>query len=131
VRKAVTDADNWLFAQLQQQDKLTKTVTPSLTCAAVDQKYRELMNTCEPIMTKPKPKVEPKPEEKPQEKPAENAQEKPSGEANAANANEKDQDSDTPMKDAERSNRDDQKDQSQAEEDNTPLEPPVDPMEVD
>jgi len=85
VRKIANEYDTWLFEEQQKQDKISKIDAPSFTCSQIDLKYRELMNLCEPIMTKPKPK--PKPQE-PTPTPNANATPNATPDANAnANAN--------------------------------------------
>jgi len=75
VRKAATEADEWMLNKMVQQDKIAHYEQPSMMCSEIDSKYRELLNTCQPVITKPKPeppkpeppKVEPQPEVKKEE----------------------------------------------------------------
>jgi hypothetical protein len=55
------EVDNWLVTALIQQEKLPKTSDPSLACATIQQKQRELTEFCDKIINAPKPK--PKKEE--------------------------------------------------------------------
>merc|ERR1712176_1309826 len=64
VKKYVDDADAWLTQQLIKQDKLKKYGNPVLKCKDIDDKYREVYNKCNPIVSTPKPKPKPKKEEK-------------------------------------------------------------------
>jgi len=70
VRKAASEVDNWLLTSMIQQDKLKPYDQPALLCSEIDSKFRELLNKCQPIATKPKPepKPEPKTEQKAEEK---------------------------------------------------------------
>merc|ERR1712048_1369059 len=64
VKKCADDADAWLMQQLIKQDKLKKYENPVLKCKDIDDKYREVYNKCNPIVSTPKPKPKPKKEEK-------------------------------------------------------------------
>jgi len=63
VKKYADDADAWLTQQLIKQDRLKKHENPVLKCKDVDNKYREVYDQCNKIVTTPKPKP-PKKEEK-------------------------------------------------------------------
>merc|ERR1712176_1197642 len=64
VKKCADDADAWITNQLIKQDRLKKRENPVLKCKDIDDKYREVYNKCNPIVSTPKPKPKPKKEEK-------------------------------------------------------------------
>jgi len=54
--------DEWLMDKIIQQERVPLYEKPILITKDVDEKYRELLNQCQPIINKPKP--EPPKEEK-------------------------------------------------------------------
>lgn len=67
VKDFADNCDKWLMDKQKQQDKLNKWDNPALLCKEIDHQYRELLNQCNPIISKPKP-APPKKEEKKEEK---------------------------------------------------------------
>ncbi|EGD83551.1 HS24/P52 protein [Salpingoeca rosetta] len=93
VADAVAETEEWLNTKSAEQAKLPKSTPPVLTTKDLDAKRSELERTCNPIMSTPKPKVEPpKEEEKKAEQPEGDAQDKKAEgeEADAAAAKEGD-----------------------------------------
>ncbi|XP_054845640.1 heat shock 70 kDa protein 4L [Eublepharis macularius] len=62
VEKYTTEAMNWLNAKMNAQNRLSLTQDPVVKVAEIIAKYKELDNLCNPIIYKPKPKVEPQSE---------------------------------------------------------------------
>uniref|UniRef100_A0A8C7ITE8 Heat shock protein 4b n=1 Tax=Oncorhynchus kisutch TaxID=8019 RepID=A0A8C7ITE8_ONCKI len=58
VDKMVNDAMIWMNSKMNQQSKLSLTVEPAVKVREIQDKTKELYSTCNPIVTKPKPKVE-------------------------------------------------------------------------
>ncbi|XP_030594730.1 heat shock 70 kDa protein 4b isoform X2 [Archocentrus centrarchus] len=90
VDKLSSDAMMWMNSAMNQQSKQSLTVDPSVKVKDIRAKTRELFSACNPIVTKPKPKVELPKEETPaeqngpvdgQEKPQEEAADKGTTEA--------------------------------------------------
>ncbi|KAM4621949.1 heat shock 70 kDa protein 4b [Polymixia lowei] len=67
VDKLVNDAMIWMNSAMNQQSKQSLTVDPSVKVKDIQAKTRELFSACNPIMTKPKPKVELPKDDKPAE----------------------------------------------------------------
>uniref|UniRef100_A0A665WEA5 Heat shock 70 kDa protein 4-like n=1 Tax=Echeneis naucrates TaxID=173247 RepID=A0A665WEA5_ECHNA len=82
VDKLASDAMIWMNSAMNQQSKQSLTVDPSVKVKDIQAKTRELFSACNPIVTKPKPKVELPKEDTPadQNGPV-NGQEKPQEEA--------------------------------------------------
>ncbi|XP_034037148.1 heat shock 70 kDa protein 4b isoform X2 [Thalassophryne amazonica] len=85
VDKLASDAMMWMNSAMNQQSKQSLTVDPSVKVKEIEAKTRELFSACNPIVTKPKPKVELPKEDTPaeqngpvdgQEKPQEDAADK-------------------------------------------------------
>eukprot|EP00488_Nonionellina_sp_1-RS-2012_P003224 TRINITY_DN6674_c0_g1_i1.p1 TRINITY_DN6674_c0_g1~~TRINITY_DN6674_c0_g1_i1.p1 ORF type:complete len:118 (-),score=36.22 TRINITY_DN6674_c0_g1_i1:228-581(-) len=70
VFKYANDADAWLTNLQIKQDRLKKYETPMLKCKDIDNRYRELYEKCNKILTipKPKPKTPPPPTKRREEK---------------------------------------------------------------
>jgi len=61
--------ESWLTTEMAKQDKLPKSVDPTIVVSDINKKKTELEKFATPIFNKPKPKPEPKKEEpKPEEK---------------------------------------------------------------
>nr|XP_046152069.1 heat shock 70 kDa protein 4-like isoform X3 [Oncorhynchus gorbuscha] len=58
VDKMVNEAMIWLNSKMNQQSKLSLTVEPAVRVREIQDKTKELYSSCNPIVTKPKPKVE-------------------------------------------------------------------------
>ncbi|XP_022072073.1 heat shock 70 kDa protein 4b [Acanthochromis polyacanthus] len=58
VDKLASDAMMWMNSSMNQQSKQSLTVDPSVKVKDIQAKTRELFSACNPIVTKPKPKVE-------------------------------------------------------------------------
>ncbi|XP_017340400.1 heat shock 70 kDa protein 4b [Ictalurus punctatus] len=84
VDKMVGDVMIWMNSRMNQQSKQSLTVDPVVTAAEITAKTRELFSSCNPIVTKPKPKVEVPKEDKPAEQNGPvDAQENPEAEPSA------------------------------------------------
>ncbi|KAK2545976.1 Hspa4l [Columba livia] len=59
VEKYVTEAMNWLNSKMNAQNKLSLTQDPVVKVAEILTKSKELDSFCNPIIYKPKPKIEP------------------------------------------------------------------------
>uniref|UniRef100_A0A8D0L708 Heat shock 70 kDa protein 4L n=1 Tax=Sphenodon punctatus TaxID=8508 RepID=A0A8D0L708_SPHPU len=59
VEKYTSEAMNWLNSKMNAQNKLSLTQDPVVKVAEILAKSKELDNLCNPIIYKPKPKVEP------------------------------------------------------------------------
>ncbi|ETE71100.1 Heat shock 70 kDa protein 4, partial [Ophiophagus hannah] len=68
VEKITNEAMEWMNNKLNLQHKRSLTLDPVITAKEIEAKTKELINICNPIVTKPKPKVEPPKED---QKPAE------------------------------------------------------------
>ncbi|XP_052010786.1 heat shock 70 kDa protein 4b [Xyrauchen texanus] len=84
VDRMVNDVMIWMNSKMNQQSKQSLTVEPVLKTSEIEAKTKELFSTCNPIVTKPKPKVELPKEENPSEpngpvNPQESAEAQPSG----------------------------------------------------
>ncbi|KAI3351223.1 hypothetical protein L3Q82_005782 [Scortum barcoo] len=78
VDKLTSEAMMWMNSAMNQQSKQSLTVDPSVKVKDIQAKTRELFSACNPIVTKPKPKVELPKEETPAEQNGPvNGQEKP------------------------------------------------------
>uniref|UniRef100_A0A7N6BGP4 Heat shock protein 4b n=1 Tax=Anabas testudineus TaxID=64144 RepID=A0A7N6BGP4_ANATE len=67
VDKLTNDAMIWMNSAMNQQSKQSLTLDPSVKVKDIRAKTRELFSSCNPIVTKPKPKVELPKEETPAE----------------------------------------------------------------
>ncbi|XP_061473000.1 heat shock 70 kDa protein 4 [Rhineura floridana] len=68
VEKDANEAMEWMNNKLNLQNKRNLTLDPVITAKEIEAKTKELVNMCNPIVTKPKPKVElPKEDQKPAE----------------------------------------------------------------
>uniref|UniRef100_A0A7N6BUE7 Heat shock protein 4a n=1 Tax=Anabas testudineus TaxID=64144 RepID=A0A7N6BUE7_ANATE len=67
VNKHVNDAMAWMNGKMNQQNSQDLTVDPVVKVVEIKAKTKELYSACNPILSKPKPKVEPPKEEKPTE----------------------------------------------------------------
>uniref|UniRef100_A0A7N8Y7T1 Heat shock protein 4b n=1 Tax=Mastacembelus armatus TaxID=205130 RepID=A0A7N8Y7T1_9TELE len=82
VDKLISDAMIWMNSAMNQQSKQSLAVDPSVKVKDIKAKTRELFSACNPIVTKPKPKVELPKEDTPAEQNGPvNEQEKPQEEA--------------------------------------------------
>ncbi|XP_039975777.1 heat shock 70 kDa protein 4b [Xiphias gladius] len=82
VDKLTNDAMIWMNSTMNQQSKQSLTVDPSVKVKDVKAKTRELFSACNPVVTKPKPKVELPKEDTPAEQNGPvNGQEKPQEES--------------------------------------------------
>lgn len=70
VRKALEAAQSWLYDTQSKQADLPKSTAPILTLSIIEAQRKTLYNTANPIMLKPKPKVEAPPPPAPEEKAA-------------------------------------------------------------
>nr|XP_009912102.1 PREDICTED: heat shock 70 kDa protein 4L isoform X1 [Haliaeetus albicilla] len=59
VEKYITEAMNWLNSKMNAQNKLSLTQDPVVKVAEILTKSKELDSFCNPIIYKPKPKIEP------------------------------------------------------------------------
>ncbi|XP_061786648.1 heat shock 70 kDa protein 4b [Nerophis lumbriciformis] len=67
VDKLASEAMMWMNSAMNQQNKQSSTMDPSIKVQEIQTKTRELFSACNPIVTKPKPKVELPKEETPAE----------------------------------------------------------------
>ncbi|XP_062443734.1 heat shock 70 kDa protein 4 isoform X2 [Rhea pennata] len=68
VEKSANEAMEWMNNKLNLQNKRSLTLDPVIKAKDIQAKIKELTSICNPVVTKPKPKVElPKEEEKPTE----------------------------------------------------------------
>uniref|UniRef100_A0A672H1S2 Heat shock 70 kDa protein 4-like n=1 Tax=Salarias fasciatus TaxID=181472 RepID=A0A672H1S2_SALFA len=82
VDKLTNEAMIWMNSAMNQQSKQSPTVDPSIKVKDIQAKTRELFAVCNPIVTKPKPKVELPKEDTPAEQNGPvNGQEKPQEES--------------------------------------------------
>ncbi|XP_030620565.1 heat shock 70 kDa protein 4b isoform X1 [Chanos chanos] len=58
VEKMVDEVMMWMNSKMNQQSKQSLTVDPIVKVTEIQSKTRELFSVCNPILTKPKPKVE-------------------------------------------------------------------------
>nr|KAF6348777.1 heat shock protein family A (Hsp70) member 4 [Myotis myotis] len=63
VEKSTNEAMEWMNKKLNLQNKQSLTVDPIVKAKDIEAKIKELMSICSPIISKPKPKVEPPKEE--------------------------------------------------------------------
>ncbi|KAI5167607.1 Heat Shock 70 Kda Protein 4, partial [Manis pentadactyla] len=63
VEKSTNEAMEWMNNKLNLQKKQSLTVEPVVKGRDTEAKIKELTNICSPIISKPKPKVEPPKEE--------------------------------------------------------------------
>uniref|UniRef100_A0A8D0LGH0 Heat shock protein family A (Hsp70) member 4 n=1 Tax=Sus scrofa TaxID=9823 RepID=A0A8D0LGH0_PIG len=63
VEKSMNEAMEWMNNKLNLQNKQSLTVDPVVKAKEIEAKIKELTNICNPIISKPKPKVEPPKEE--------------------------------------------------------------------
>uniref|UniRef100_A0AAQ5YT52 Heat shock protein 4a n=1 Tax=Amphiprion ocellaris TaxID=80972 RepID=A0AAQ5YT52_AMPOC len=64
VGKQVNDAMVWMNTKMNQQNNQDLTLDPVVKVAEIQAKTKELYSACNPVVSKPKPKVEPPKEEK-------------------------------------------------------------------
>ncbi|KAF4077721.1 hypothetical protein AMELA_G00211200 [Ameiurus melas] len=64
VEKQVNEAMNWMNSKMNEQSKQSLTLEPVIKASEIQAKTKGLSSTCNPIILKPKPKVEPPKEEK-------------------------------------------------------------------
>uniref|UniRef100_A0A8C4GMZ1 Heat shock protein 4a n=1 Tax=Dicentrarchus labrax TaxID=13489 RepID=A0A8C4GMZ1_DICLA len=64
VDKQVNDAMAWMNSKMNQQNSQDLTLEPVVKVGEIQAKTKELYSTCNPVVSKPKPKVEPPKEEK-------------------------------------------------------------------
>ncbi|MCI4381593.1 hypothetical protein PGIGA_G00253800 [Pangasianodon gigas] len=84
VDKMVGEVMIWMNSKMNQQSKQNLTMDPVVKAAEITAKTRELFSSCNPIVTKPKPKVEVPKEDKPAEQNGPvNGQENPEAEPSA------------------------------------------------
>lgn len=89
VDRMVNDVMIWMNSKMNQQSKQSLAVEPVVKTTDIQAKTRELFSTCNPIVTKPKPKVDLPKEENPSEpngpvNTQENPEAQPSGTEQAA-----------------------------------------------
>ncbi|KAA8589022.1 hypothetical protein FQN60_010367 [Etheostoma spectabile] len=79
VDKLASEAMIWMNSAMNQQSKQSLTVDPSIKVKDIQAKTRELFSTCNPVVTKPKPKpkVEPPKEDTAEQNGPVNEQDKP------------------------------------------------------
>ncbi|KAM9451011.1 heat shock 70 kDa protein 4a [Clarias gariepinus] len=76
VEKQVNEAMNWMNNKMNEQSKQSLTLQPVIKACEIQAKTKELSSTCNPIMLKPKPKVElPKEDKTPEQNGPVNGQE--------------------------------------------------------
>ncbi|KAH0501204.1 Heat shock 70 kDa protein 4 [Microtus ochrogaster] len=63
VEKSTNEAMEWMNSKLNLQNKQSLTVDPVVKTKEIEAKIKELTSICNPIISKPKPKVEPPKEE--------------------------------------------------------------------
>ncbi|TSQ35285.1 Heat shock 70 kDa protein 4 [Bagarius yarrelli] len=84
VDKMVSEVMIWMNSKMNQQSKQSLTMDPVVKASEIIAKTRELFSTCNPIVTKPKPKVELPKEDKPAEQNGPvNGQENPEADSSA------------------------------------------------
>ena len=59
VEEAVHEKQQWMHEQLQKFENLPKSADPPITIAQIFAEAKLLSTTCDPIVNRPKPKVEP------------------------------------------------------------------------
>lgn len=64
VDKQVNDAMVWMNSKMNQQNSQDLTLDPVIKVGQIQAKIKELYSACNPVLSKPKPKVEPPKEEK-------------------------------------------------------------------
>ncbi|TTX06327.1 Heat shock 70 kDa protein 4 [Bagarius yarrelli] len=64
VEKQVKEAMNWMNGKMNEQSRQSLTQTPVIKACEIQAKTKELSSTCNPMVLKPKPKVEPPKEDK-------------------------------------------------------------------
>ncbi|KAF3705625.1 Heat shock 70 kDa protein 4 HSP70RY Heat shock 70-related protein APG-2 [Channa argus] len=64
MEKHVSDTMDWLNSKMNQQNKQDLTLEPVVKVWEIKAKAKELYSSCNPVVSKPKPKVEPPTEEK-------------------------------------------------------------------
>uniref|UniRef100_A0A8C1KJV8 Heat shock protein 4b n=1 Tax=Cyprinus carpio TaxID=7962 RepID=A0A8C1KJV8_CYPCA len=89
VDRMVNDVMIWMNSKMNQQSKQSLAIEPVVKTTEIQAKTRELFSTCNPIVTKPKPKVDLPKEENPSEpngpvNTQENPEAQPSGAEQAA-----------------------------------------------
>lgn len=65
VREAVDTKRQWMHSQMQVVSALPKHADPPVKCVEISAEQKNLETTCKPIVTKPKPKVEPPKDDQP------------------------------------------------------------------
>lgn len=63
VEKSTNEAMEWMNKKLNLQNKQSLTMDPVVKAKDIEAKIKELISICSPILSKPKPKVEPPKEE--------------------------------------------------------------------
>lgn len=63
VEKSTNEAVEWMNNKLNLQNKQSLTLDPVVKAREIEAKIKELTSFCSPIISKPKPKVEPPKEE--------------------------------------------------------------------
>uniref|UniRef100_A0A3Q1ELD3 Heat shock protein 4a n=1 Tax=Acanthochromis polyacanthus TaxID=80966 RepID=A0A3Q1ELD3_9TELE len=89
VGKQVNDAMVWMNTKMNQQNNQDLTLDPVVKVAEIQAKTKELYSACNPVVSKPKPKVEPPKEEKTENGPVngqEGTENQPSNPDKAASA---------------------------------------------
>ncbi|XP_056298879.1 heat shock 70 kDa protein 4a isoform X1 [Pseudoliparis swirei] len=64
VEKEVKEAMNWMNSKMNEQNNQDLTLDPVVTVGEIQAKIKELYSACNPVVSKPKPRVEPPKEEK-------------------------------------------------------------------
>ncbi|KTG37435.1 hypothetical protein cypCar_00017744, partial [Cyprinus carpio] len=67
VDRMVNDVMIWMNSKMNQQSKQSLAMEPAVKTTEIQAKTRELFTTCNPVVTKPKPKVDLPKEENPSE----------------------------------------------------------------
>ncbi|XP_062340935.1 heat shock 70 kDa protein 4-like [Osmerus eperlanus] len=77
VDKLASEAMIWMNSKMNQQSKQNLTLEPAVKVTEIQAKIKELFSACNPVVSKPKPKVEPPKEEKGEQNGPVNGQEEP------------------------------------------------------
>ncbi|KAL5011939.1 hypothetical protein ScPMuIL_010490 [Solemya velum] len=81
VKKCLNEKAQWYDKKMNAQGQLKDFQDPIVLASQINQEKQQLFSTCSPIMSKPKPKVEPPKEEKPAENPNDGTKDKAAGDA--------------------------------------------------